>query len=85
MEDCLEALDRFGNKLTQLYGQGESPMTITALNAQMHSENRSSAVARPAGLGRYCSKAPSKCELRTTRIASCPLEKWEKCWFEGIA
>ena len=38
VEDCLEALERFGPKLTQLYGQGESPMTITALNAQMHAD-----------------------------------------------
>lgn len=29
--DCIEALDRFGGKLAQLYGQGESPMTITHL------------------------------------------------------
>ena len=38
IEDCLAALDRFGPKLTQLYGQGESPMTITALNAHVHSD-----------------------------------------------
>jgi long-chain acyl-CoA synthetase len=39
VEDCREALDRFGPKLTQLYGQGESPMTITALNARVHGDN----------------------------------------------
>ncbi len=38
VEDCLAALERFGPKLTQLYGQGESPMTITALNARMHAD-----------------------------------------------
>ncbi|HFC04500.1 MAG TPA: long-chain fatty acid--CoA ligase, partial [Rhizobiales bacterium] len=32
VSDCIEALDRFGNKLAQLYGQGESPMTITHLS-----------------------------------------------------
>jgi len=37
LEHCLAALERFGNKLTQLYGQGETPMTITALNAHQHS------------------------------------------------
>jgi long-chain acyl-CoA synthetase len=31
VEDCIAALDRFGNKLAQLYGQGEAPMTITHL------------------------------------------------------
>lgn len=38
VEDSLKALDRFGPKLSQLYGQGESPMTITALNAAMHAD-----------------------------------------------
>jgi len=33
--DCMAALDRFGPKLAQLYGQGESPMTITHLPKQM--------------------------------------------------
>jgi long-chain acyl-CoA synthetase len=40
VEDCLAGLDRFGPKLTQLYGQGESPMTITALNARMHADRK---------------------------------------------
>lgn len=34
VEDCLKALDRFGPKLAQIYGQGESPMTITNLSKQ---------------------------------------------------
>lgn len=38
LETCLAGLDRFGPKLSQLYGQGESPMTITALNARVHAE-----------------------------------------------
>lgn len=36
VEDILAAMDRFGNKFTQLYGQGEAPMTITALNQDFH-------------------------------------------------
>lgn len=32
VEDCITALDRFGPRLAQLYGQGESPMTITHLS-----------------------------------------------------
>lgn len=31
VEDTLKALDRFGPRLAQIYGQGESPMTITLL------------------------------------------------------
>jgi long-chain acyl-CoA synthetase len=30
-EDAVRALDRFGPRLAQIYGQGESPMTITRL------------------------------------------------------
>jgi long-chain acyl-CoA synthetase len=31
VEDALKALDRFGPRLAQIYGQGESPMTISVL------------------------------------------------------
>ena len=34
VEDALRALDRFGPRLVQIYGQGESPMTITRLSKQ---------------------------------------------------
>ena len=34
VEDALKALDRFGPRLAQIYGQGESPMTITVLTKQ---------------------------------------------------
>jgi long-chain acyl-CoA synthetase len=34
VEDALKALDRFGPRLAQIYGQGESPMTITALSRE---------------------------------------------------
>ncbi|CAN0496935.1 unnamed protein product, partial [Laminaria digitata] len=37
-EDCLKALDLLGPKLVQIYGQGESPMTITALSREAHLE-----------------------------------------------
>ena len=37
--DCRAALDRFGPKLSQLYGQGESPMTITALGPDVHADS----------------------------------------------
>ena len=36
--DSVAAIERYGPKLAQLYGQGESPMTITALSARFHAE-----------------------------------------------
>ena len=36
--DCKAALARFGNKLVQIYGQGESPMTITCLDRALHAD-----------------------------------------------
>ena len=36
--DSIAAIERFGPKLAQLYGQGESPMTITALSARIHAQ-----------------------------------------------
>ena len=38
LEDIRRALDRFGQKFVQIYGQGESPMTITALSRACHAE-----------------------------------------------
>src|SRR3954470_19328632 len=34
VEDALQALDRFGPRLAQIYGQGDAPMTITALSKE---------------------------------------------------
>ncbi len=34
VEDTLKALDRFGPRFAQIYGQGESPMTITTLSRE---------------------------------------------------
>jgi len=34
--DCKAAMARFGYKLVQIYGQGESPMTITAMGKAIH-------------------------------------------------
>jgi long-chain acyl-CoA synthetase len=38
--DLKRALDLLGDKLAQLYGQGESPMTITHLSREMHADRR---------------------------------------------
>ncbi len=36
--DSRAGIERFGPKFAQLYGQGESPMTITALSQQVHAD-----------------------------------------------
>jgi acyl-CoA synthetase (AMP-forming)/AMP-acid ligase II len=38
--DCLRAIELFGPRLYQLYGQGEAPMTITGLSQELHREKR---------------------------------------------
>ena len=38
VEDLRRALDLFGPKLVQIYGQGEAPMTITALSKTWHAD-----------------------------------------------
>ncbi|MGH8749607.1 MAG: AMP-binding protein, partial [Burkholderiales bacterium] len=38
--DSLRAIELFGPRLYQLYGQGESPMTISGLSQAMHAERR---------------------------------------------
>jgi long-chain acyl-CoA synthetase len=53
VEDARKALDRFGPRLAQIYGQGESPMTITVLSKQEISDRESLRWAeRLASVGR---------------------------------
>lgn len=54
VEDCKAAMRAFGCKLAQIYGQGESPMTITAMGKALHGdaahprhEARLASVGRP--------------------------------------
>jgi long-chain acyl-CoA synthetase len=37
--DCKTAMHTFGCKLAQIYGQGESPMTITAMGKALHADS----------------------------------------------
>ena len=53
VNDSLRALERFGPRLTQIYGQGESPMTITVLTAAEHVDDHDSQrLQRLASVGR---------------------------------
>jgi long-chain acyl-CoA synthetase len=38
--DCLRALELFGPRLYQLFGQGEAPMTITGLPQELHAQRK---------------------------------------------
>lgn len=40
LADIQDAMSVFGARFVQIYGQGESPMTITALNRHWHGDNR---------------------------------------------
>ena len=40
VDDLLAGIDRFGPKFSQLYGQGESPMTITAMSMAFHADKK---------------------------------------------
>jgi long-chain acyl-CoA synthetase len=51
--DCQRALARLGPRLAQIYGQGESPMTITVLPQSEHlDDGRADTLARLGSVGR---------------------------------
>ena len=68
--DSIAAIERFGPKLAQLYGQGETPMTITALPARFHAQTD-----HPRWLERLASVgiAQSAVEVRAAGADSRPL------------
>jgi acyl-CoA synthetase (AMP-forming)/AMP-acid ligase II len=51
VEDCVKAMDRFGQRLAQMYGQGETPMTITMLPKRLHDRSHPDFMARIASVG----------------------------------
>jgi long-chain acyl-CoA synthetase len=50
--DCRRALERLGPRLVQIYGQGESPMTITVLRAAEHLGEEPARSQRLGSVGR---------------------------------
>lgn len=71
VSDLERALDVLGPKLAQLYGQGESPMTITMLPKSWH------AWARKEGLLGSCGFARNLVELRVVDEAGAELPSGE--------
>ena len=63
LADIEAALDVMGNRFVQIYGQGKSPMTITALSRALHADR-----ANPSWRPRLASagKAQSLVEVRVT-------------------
>ncbi|MDA0238660.1 MAG: AMP-binding protein [Proteobacteria bacterium] len=61
--DCQEALDVLGPKLVQIYGQGESPMTITALSRSDHTDE-----SHPRYLDRLASVGTARTDVEV-RVA----------------
>jgi long-chain acyl-CoA synthetase len=70
VEDLRQAMARFGNRFVQIYGQGESPMTITALSRAEHANaEHPRHAARLASVGR----AQTVVEVRVADAADRPL------------
>src|SRR5690606_33659896 len=61
VEDAIRALDRFGPRLAQIYGLGESPMTITTLSrADVADRDHPRWLERLASAGRPFSRVEAK-------------------------
>jgi long-chain acyl-CoA synthetase len=72
--DCQRALERFGPRLTQIYGQGEAPMTITVLPAAEHVDDHDGRrLQRLASVGR----AQTGVELAVLDAGDRPLAEGE--------
>ena len=70
LADLREAMGVFGNRLAQIYGQGESPMTITALSKAHHGDTahprhveRLTSVGLPAGVVEVAIRDPEGRDL----------------------
>jgi long-chain acyl-CoA synthetase len=74
VEDLRRALDLFGPRLVQIYGQGEAPMTITALSKSVHADtNHPRYVERLGSAG----IARSDVEVRVVDTSDCDLPPGE--------
>jgi acyl-CoA synthetase (AMP-forming)/AMP-acid ligase II len=74
VSDLVRALDVFGPRLAQLFGQGESPMTITVLSRQDHQGDRGGAHLERLG---SCGLARTGVEVRIVNEDGQPLVEGE--------
>ena len=74
------ASPRFGHRFAQIYGQGESPMTITALSQAPSSPTRPSALARAPRLGRRRRSPCVEVASPTTMAATLPPGEVGEIW-----
>jgi acyl-CoA synthetase (AMP-forming)/AMP-acid ligase II len=65
LADIRDAMEQFGTRFVQIYGQGETPMTITALHRQAHAEALTAAPGDPLQAHRLASVgvAQAGCEV----------------------
>ena len=71
VEDARKALDRFGPRLAQIYGQGESPMTITVLSQAGDRRPRPSALGASGWRRSGGRSAASRSWWRTSTTGRC--------------
>ena len=77
LADLEAALDVFGPRLAQIYGQGETPMTITALSKADHADRDPGASTCRAS----ASPAPtSRSASSTTKTAISPPARSARSW-----
>ncbi|WP_296401639.1 hypothetical protein [Zoogloea sp.] len=81
-DDIQEALDVMGPRFVQIYGQGESPMTITALSRGLLADRTDPAWAQR----RLRRRGPDLVDVRIVDREGahpCPMMKWARWWYEA--
>ena len=78
LADIRAAMQAFGNRFAQIYGQGESPMTITALSKAHHADAAHPRHARAPRVGGRARTAGIEVAIRDATGASCPRARWAR-------
>ena len=73
-KDCKLAIEVLGNRLIQIYGQGESPMTITALSRAHHSNSKD----------RYYQNHIASVGIPQSLVEVCVIDNYKKNRKQGI-
>jgi len=79
LADIRDAMDQFGTRFVQIYGQGETPMTITALHRRTHAEALAAGAGDPVQSHRLASVgvAQAACEVAVLGADDQPLPQGE--------